>query len=498
MSGAAPAPPPAPDAGAAREGLHLRSATGRWVLAASVLGSGMAFLDATVVNVALPHIGRDLGAGLGGLQWTVNAYTLALAALLLLSGSLGDRLGRRRVFVAGIVWFAVASLACALAPTVEVLIAARIAQGVGGALLTPASLALMQASFRPEDRSAAIGAWTGLTGVAGALGPLLGGWLVDVGSWRLIFLINLPLAAVVIWAALRHVPESRDPGAAGRPLDVRGAALAALALAGLTHALGEAAAGRGSVHAAVAGALGAGAAVGFLVHEARTPAPLVPLGLFRDRVFSAANAVTLVVYAALSAAIFLLPLQLQQVLDYSALQAGMSLAPVTVLMLVLSPSAGRLCGRVGPRLPLTLGPLVAAAGFALLARVGAGDDYLRDVLPGTVVFGCGLSLTVAPLTAAVLGAAPSERVGVASAVNTTLARAAGLLAVALVPVLAGIGDDDYLDPSSFSDGFRAGMWITAGLCASGGALAGLTLPPRPPRSARGVPGPEVPASLASP
>ncbi|MEQ9093734.1 MAG: MFS transporter, partial [Miltoncostaeaceae bacterium] len=374
----------------AQGGLALRSARGRWVLAASVLGSGIAFLDATVVNVALPHIGRELDAGFTGLQWTVNAYTLALAALLLLSGSLGDRLGRRRVFVVGVAWFALASLACALAPTVEVLVGARIAQGVGGALLTPASLALLQASFRPGDRAAAIGAWTGLTGVAGATGPLLGGWLVDVASWRLIFLINLPLAAVVIWAAVRHVPESSAPGERARPLDVRGAGLAALALAGLTHGLGEAAAGRGSAHALAAGVVGALAAAGFIAYEARTPAPLVPLGLFRERTFSAANAVTLVVYAALSAAIFLLPLQLQQVLDYSALMAGLSLAPVTLLMLLLSPSAGRLCQRVGPRIPLTFGPLVAAAGFALLAGVGAGDDYLVHVLPGTVVFGLGL------------------------------------------------------------------------------------------------------------
>lgn len=495
MSGPAPVPPPGP---AEVGGLRLRSARGRWVVGASVLGSGIAFLDATVVNVALPHIGRDLDAGFTGLQWTVNAYTLALAALLLLAGSLGDRLGRRRVFVVGVAWFAVASLACALAPTVEVLIGARIAQGVGGALLTPASLALMQASFAPQDRGAAIGAWTGLTGVAGALGPLLGGWLVDVASWRLIFLINLPLAAIVIWAALRHVPESSAPGAAARPLDVRGAILAALALAGLTHALGEAAAGRTSAHAALAGALGLLGAVGFLVHEARTPDPLVPLGLFRQRTFSAANGVTLVVYAALSAAIFLLPLQLQQVLGYSALEAGLSLAPVTVLMLLLSPSAGRLCQRVGPRLPLTVGPLVAALGFLLLSAVGAGDDYVRHVLPGTVVFGLGLSLTVAPLTAAVLGAAPSERAGVASAVNTTVARAAGLLAVALVPPLAGIGGDDYLDPAAFAGGFETGMWITAALCAAGGILAAVALTPRPPRPVPEQVGPEAPGALASP
>lgn len=456
--------------------IRYASARGRWVLAASVLGSGIAFLDSTVVNIALPHIGRDLDAELSGLQWTVNAYTLSLAALLLLAGALGDRLGRRRVFVVGIVWFAVASLACAVAPTIELLIIARVLQGVGAALLTPTSLALIQASFHPEDRSVAIGAWSGLTGVAGAVGPLLGGWLVDVASWRWIFLINLPLAAVVVWAALAHVPESRDTEAS-EGLDVRGASLAALALAGVTYGL-TAGPEAGWGAAALAPLLiGVGAAVAFMVHEVRCPHPLVPLSLFRSRVFSAANTVTLVVYAALSAMLFLLPLQLQQVVGYTAFEAGLALAPVTVLMLLFSPSAGRLCQRVGPRLPLTVGPVVAGLGLALMARIGEGDGYLVDTLPPILIFGAGLTLTVAPLTAAVLGAAPESRAGIASAVNTAVARAAGLIAVAVVPVAAGLGASDYLDADAFSGGYTTGMLISAGLCASGGVLAAVTIRP---------------------
>ena len=458
--------------------VRYASARGRWVLAASVLGSGMAFLDSTVVNIALPHIGRDLDAELSGLQWTVNAYTLALAGLLLLAGALGDQLGRRRVFVAGVVWFAVASVACALAPTIELLIVARVLQGVGAALLTPTSLALIQGSFRPEDRSVAIGAWSGLTGVSVAVGPLFGGWLVDVASWRLIFLINLPLAAAVVWAALRHVPESRDSDAIDG-LDVRGATLAALALAGVTYGLTAGPEAAWGIAALLPLGAGVVAAIAFMVHEARCPHALVPLSLFASRTFSAANLVTLVVYAALSAMLFLLPLQLQQVLGYSALQAGLALAPVTVLMLIFSPSAGRLCQRVGPRLPLSVGPVVAAAGLALMARVGEGDHYATGILPSILLFGAGLTLTVAPLTAAVLGAAPESRAGIASAVNTAIARAAGLVAVAVVPIAAGIGASDYLAPEAFSDGYRVGMVIAAALCAGGGVLAALTIRPEP-------------------
>lgn len=462
--------PPPPGA------VRYASAPGRWVVAATVLGSGMAFLDATVVNIALPRIGEDFDADIAGLQWTVNAYALTLAGLLLLGGALGDRLGRRRVFIWGVAWFAVASLLCAVAPTVELLIAARAVQGVGAALLTPTSLAIIQSSFHPDDRGGAIGAWSGLVGVATAVGPFLGGWLVGVASWRLIFLINLPLSAAVIWVAARHVPESRDPDAAGRPLDVTGAALAAFGLAGVTYALTEGpGSGWGAPATVILGALGVAALAAFVVVEARSVNALVPLSIFRSRLFTAANVVTLVVYGALSGALFLVPIQLQQVVGYSPLQAGMALIPMTVMMLLLSPWAGRLSQRIGPRLPMGVGPLVGAVGLALLVPVGEGADYVTQVLPPVVIFGLGLAITVAPLTATVLGAAREEQAGVASAVNNYVARVAGLLAVAIIPVAAGIGGADYLDPVAFDEGYRVGMWISAVVCAAGGVLALATI-----------------------
>jgi EmrB/QacA subfamily drug resistance transporter len=464
------------------EPVRLATRQGRLVLAATVLGSGVAMLDATVVNVALPRIGEDLDTGLAGLQWTVNAYTLTLAGLLLLGGALGDRHGRRRVFVAGVVWFAAASLLCAVAPTAALLVAARALQGVGAALLTPGSLAILEATFHRDDRAAAIGAWSGLGGVTTAAGPFLGGWLVDSGSWRLIFLLNLPLAAAVVWIAQRHVPETRGPAAVGR-LDVEGAVLAALALAGVSWALIEGP-GRGWDDPAVLAALvvGCGSVAAFLARERRAGDPMLPLGVFSSRQFSAANAVTFVVYGALGASMFLLPIQLQRVVGFSAVAAGTSLLPLTVLMLLLSARAGRLAGRIGPRLPMAVGPLVAGVGLALLVRVGAGSTYAADVLPAVVVFGLGLSLTVAPLTATVLAAAPTEHAGVASAVNNGVARTASLLAVAAVPTVAGIGGgtSGAADPAAFSDGFHTAALVTAGLCVAGGVLAAATIRnPRP-------------------
>jgi EmrB/QacA subfamily drug resistance transporter len=466
-----------------------------------VLGSGIAFLDSTVVNVALPTIGRDLEAGLGGLQWTVNAYALTLAGLLLLGGSLGDHFGRRRVFMWGVAWFATASLLCAIAPTIETLIAARAVQGVGAALLTPASLALIEASFRPDDRGAAIGAWSGLGGVAAALGPFLGGYLVEAVSWRLIFLINLPLAAVVMWVAARHVPESRDPAAA-RELDLAGAALTAVGLAGVTYALTEGPGGGWTEPGtAVLGVGGLVALALFVTVERHSRHPMIPLGIFSSRLFTAANLVTLVVYAALGGALFLLPIQLQQVAGYDPLQAGAALIPLTVVMLLLSARAGRLAQRIGPRVPMTVGPLVAAVGLAMLVRVGPGAGYAADVLPAILVFGLGLATVVAPLTATVLGAASEEHAGVASAINTDIARVAGLLAVAVIPVAAGIGGSDYLDPAAFDDGFENGVVISAVLCAAGGLLAFATIrrPEAAPRTEpavhcgiTGPPAPEAP------
>lgn len=452
----------------------FESAAGRWLIAVAVAGSGMAFLDGTVVNVALPKIGEDLGADTAALQWILNGYLLTLASLILLGGSLGDRYGRRRVFVAGVGLFTAASLLCAVAPTVEFLIGARLLQGVGGALLTPGSLAIIEASFRPGDRARAIGAWSGLGGVATALGPLLGGYLIGAVSWRAIFLINLPIGAFVAWAASDHVPESRDPMASGR-IDLRGAALAALGLAGTTYALIEAP-GRGASAAVLVTAIGGLAAlVAFFVAERRSPNPMLPLEIFASRQFSAANAVTFVVYAALGGFFFLLVAFLQISMGYTPVEAGSASLPVTLLMLVLSARSGALAQRIGPRIPLTLGPLMIAAGLLMLTGVGPGDSYLTGVLPGIVVFGLGLTLVVAPVTATVLAAADARHSGIASGVNNAVARVAGLLAVAVLPVAVGLTGNDFYDPAKMTAGFHTAMAICAALAALGGAVAWLTI-----------------------
>ncbi|GAA3234202.1 MFS transporter [Pseudonocardia petroleophila] len=449
--------------------LRMGTTAGRWVLFTTVLGSGLVMIDGTVVNVALESIGSEFGAGFTALQWTVNAYTLTLASLILLGGSLGDRYGRRRVFLVGVVWFALASLLCGLAPNVETLIAARALQGVGGALLTPGSLALISASFHGPDRAAAIGAWSGLGGIAGAVGPFLGGWLVE-WTWRAVFLINLPLAALIVVVALRHVPETRDPDSAPG-LDVSGTALAVVGLGALTYAL-TGLAEAGPTPALVVGlVVGVLALVAFVVVERRSRHPLVPPALFASRTFSAANAVTLLIYGALGVVFFLLVLHLQTVAGFSPLAAGTSLLPVTAIMLVFSARAGALAGRIGPRIPLTVGPLVSACGLLLMLRIGADATWVLHVLPAVLVFGAGLALTVAPLTATVLDAAPDRYAGSASGVNNAVARAAGLLAVAVIPGLAGIGGADYTDPAAFGSGFRTAMTIGAGLLVAASVTA---------------------------
>ncbi|MGW3243995.1 MFS transporter [Streptomyces sp. NPDC001070] len=451
--------------------LTLGGSAGRWVLAAVVLGSGMTLLDGTVVNVALPTIGKDLGATLAGLQWTINAYTLTLAALILLGGSLGDRFGRRKVFMIGTVWFALASLLCGIAPSIEMLIAARALQGVGGALLTPGSLALIQASFASQDRARAIGVWSGLGGIAGALGPLLGGWLVDAVSWRWVFFINLPLAALVIAVAARHVPESRDESVTGG-FDVAGAALGALGLAGITYALIAAGGSHPDIAAvAVSGVAGVAALAGFVVTERRSPHPMLPPRLFANRQFTAANLVTFAVYAALGGVFFFLVLELQTQAGYSALASGTALLPVTVIMLALSERAGRLAERIGPRIPMTVGPAISAVGLLLMLRIGADASYVADVLPAVSVFALGLAATVAPLTATVLGSADVRLAGTASGVNNAVARAAGLLAVAALPLMAGLSGEDYEDPAAFGRGFHVAVVICAGLLVVGALLA---------------------------
>jgi EmrB/QacA subfamily drug resistance transporter len=454
-----------------RPGVRYATPQGRWVLLACVLGSGVAFLDSTIVNVALPRIGEEFGAGLTSLQWVVNAYTLTLSGLLLLGGSLGDRSGRRRVFVIGVVWFALASVLCGAALNAPMLIAARALQGVGAALLTPGSLAIIEAVYVQEDRSRAVGAWSGLGGAATAIGPFLGGWLVDAVSWRLAFLINLPLAALVVFVAVRHIPETRDPNAAAR-LDWTGATLAALGLAGVVYALTEGpGAGWTSTVILVTGLGGLATLVAFVVVERTSSHPMLPLGIFSSRQFTSANLVTFVVYGALGGALFLLPIQLQRVLGYSALESGVALLPITLLMLLLSARAGQLAQKVGPRLPMTLGPIVVGLGFVLLTRVGPGSTYLTDLLPALIVFGLGLALTVAPLTSTVLAAASVERAGIASAVNNDVARVAGLIAVAALPVAAGLSGAGALEPAAFSDGFRTAALIAASLCVMGGLLA---------------------------
>lgn len=429
------------------------------MIAATVLGSGMAGLDATVVGIALPAIGEQFHTGLASLQWVVTAYTLALSALLLIGGDLGDRYGRRRVFVVGVVWFAVASLLCGIAPSAPLLIAARGLQGVGAALLTPGSLAIIQASFAPGDRARAVGAWSGLGGVATAIGPFLGGWLISAVSWRLIFLINLPVAAAVVVISVRHVPDSRDPAAEGG-LDVPGAVLVTGGLSALVYGLIQGPSLGWSSPGALA-VLGGGVAllVAFFVVEARRAHPMLPLGLFRSRQFSAANATTFLVYAALGGALFLLPIQLQQVAGYSPLAAGASLLPVTILMLVLSARSGALAAKIGPRLQMAGGPVVAGAGLALMARIGASGAYLSEVLPAVSVLGLGLAIMVAPLTATVLAAAPDEHTGIASAINNDVARSGSLIAVAVLPVAAGIGGASYLHPGQFEAGFRTAVYI---------------------------------------
>ena len=465
--------------------LSFSSASGRWVVAVTVLGSGIAALDATVVNIALPTIGREFHTGLGSLQWVMSGYTLTLAAFLLIGGSLGDRFGRRKVYSIGIIWFAVASAACGFAPNAEFLIVTRVLQGIGAALLTPGSLAILEASFAPADRGRAIGAWSGFGGVATAAGPLIGGYLITAASWRWIFFINVPIAAVVVALSARHVPESRDPSAAGR-IDEAGALAGVVFLTGITFAFIEAPTLGWSSPAVLAmAAVGAAALAVFLLREASAAAPMLPLGIFRIRQFAATNAVTFIVYAALTGATFLLPVELQVVSGYSPLGSGLALLPITVIMLTLSARSGRLASRIGPRLQMSVGPVIVGAGLALLMLSTYGSSYVVYVLPAVLVFGLGLAVTVAPLTATAMSSAPAEHSGIASAVNNDVARFGGLLAVAVLPALAGITGTAYLNPDALSSGFRTAVLISAVMCAAGGLLAAVTItnPRREPRPA---------------
>ena len=514
--------------------LRIASSQGRWVLFATILASGMSFLDSTVVNVALPTLQKDFDAKLSSVAWVVDAYVLTLTAFILLGGSFGDLHGRRRALRLGLGVFTAGSMLCGFAPSLPVLDLARGLQGVGGALLVPSSLAILTASFDPSERGRAVGLWASLSGVGAAIGPLAGGLLVDAVSWRGIFFLNLPVAIVVLVVALPKIPES-DGGETGRRLDLPGAALAVVWLAGLTFALIQ-----GSTIGWTAPAVVAGFAVGglgflvFLVVERRVPHPMVALSIFGNRTFSGVNVATLVIYFALAGAALYLVLDLQQVRGFSALAAGASLLPLTGLLLLGSPYAGRLADRIGPRLPMTLGPAVAGIGLLIAAATANVSSYLLSVLPAVVVFAVGLALTVAPLTTAVLSALGPRQAGLASGVNSAISRFGGLVAVAILPalslagfshalerrlndaplapsarveVLADRADQGALSPPdelsdadraivrvairrSFAEGFRLVMFVCAALLFAGAVISFVVLSKR--EDASGDPGGPAP------
>lgn len=492
---------------------------GRSVLASAILGSSMVFVDGTVVNVALPVLQTELGATVAGLQWVVESYALMLSALLLVGGMLGDNLGHRRVFAAGITLFTAASVWCGLAPDIVQLVLARGVQGLGGALLVPGSLALISAHFAAGQRGRAIGTWSGFTALAMALGPILGGWLVDNASWRWVFFLNVPVAVVTLFILFRRVPETETTNT-GERLDWWGAALATMALGGVVFALvewGRTGVAIGPVAGSLAVGIGAGAA--FLLVEARGRSPMVPLGLFRSRTFAGANLITLPLYAALGGGLFFLPFNLIQVQGYSATEAGAAFLPFIAVMFVLSRWSGGLVDRFGNRRPLMVGPVIAAAGFVLLAIPGIGGSYWRTFFPGIAVLGLGMALTVAPLTTVVMAAVDGKRAGIASAINNAVSRVAGLLAVALIGVFVLVAFDRALDvgvaalnlpaeavraladqrlrlaeaeiptglpagtrvaleraiDDAFVTGFRVAMLISAGLALSGATVAAIMI-----------------------
>jgi EmrB/QacA subfamily drug resistance transporter len=417
---------------------------GRWVLAATILASSMAFIDGTVVNVALPFLQTNLNATAIGLQWVIEAYLLFLSALLLVGGSLGDRYGRRRVFNIGVVVFAIASAGCGLALNIEQLIAARAVQGIGGALLVPGSLALISSSFNEKERGRAIGTWSGFSAITTAIGPVLGGWLVENVSWRAVFFLNLPLAVVVLVISVWHVPETREENHGG--LDWLGAALATLSLGALVFGLIESPRlgfGNPVVIATLVG--GVVCLVVFVLHEARAKNPMVPLRLFRSKDFTGANLLTLLLYAALGGMMFFFTLNLIQVQGYSATAAGAALLPFIVIMFSLSRWSGGLIDRFGARLPLIVGPAITGVGFAMLAWPGINPNYWTSFFPAVVVLGLGMAITVAPLTTTVMGSVSEEQAGVASGINNAVSRTAGLLAIAVFGVVILLGFSNRLD-----------------------------------------------------
>ena len=471
--------------------LISRSSTlGRLTLATVTLGSGVAILDGTVVNIAVRHIGVDLHASMADLQWVVNGYLLSLASLILVGGALGDRLGRKRMYLLGVGGFALASLLCATAQTPGQLVGFRVVQGVAAALLTPGGLALIQGTFRREDRAGAIGTWAGLSGVAAAMGPFAGGFLIEHGGWRWIFAINLPLCVLVLVLGTR-MPESRDEEGSGGRFDVGGAAVGVVLLALTTYLLTSWRDLPGS-WLALGAALCVLALVVFLRLEAR-PHAMIPLELFSSRVFSAANLMTFLVYGALGGVVFFLVLQLQVSSGYTALEAGIASLPITLALLLLSSRLSRMAAKTGPRLPMTVGPLLCAAGTFWMAHVGRDVSYWADVLPGMVVFALGLAGLVSPLTTAVLAAAPDRHAGVASGINNAVARAGSLLAIAALPAAVGLVGADYQDPEALTTAYRHAQVICAVLLAAGGIVSWFGLRGTGPGWTSGTPDGEDPA-----
>ncbi|CAN5783077.1 MFS transporter [soil metagenome] len=428
----------------------------RWVLVATIVGSSMAFIDGTIVNVALPSIQQSLRATAADAQWVVESYALLLASLLLVGGSLGDHFGRRRIFVVGVVFFAIASVACAMSQRIDFLIMARALQGIGAALLVPGSLALISASFPEGERGKAIGTWSGFSGITAAVGPVLGGVLVDHYSWIWAFLVNIPFAMVVVYAA-RHIPESDGGGKQG-PLDYVGAVLATIGLGGITFAFIEAPVRHWTSAAVIASmAVGLIATASFLVVQARSRFPMLPLGLFRNRNFAGTNVLTLLLYGALGGGLYYLPLNLIQVQGFSATAAGAALLPFIAIMFLLSRWAGQLVDKVGPKLPLVAGPLIAGAGFVLFAVPGVGVGYWGSFLPAVVVLGVGMAITVAPLTTTVMNSVGPDQAGIASGVNNAVSRAASLLALAVFGIVMAVAFDVALMSRLASLGVDSGV-----------------------------------------